>query len=270
MKIRFPNQGQKYYDTHYKFIDQIFRAAGLEVEYYKAEPLDDVRFEMYIDDKPIIMDFSDHKALYPLKKSRDYHRYYKFHCPNVEPDKLVVHTTIPFSPISFYDWGLTYRLFRSIAYTCNNDIILNNQVPGAAALKRRQEVQKILAATYGEHFDTGMIPQLQYWRKIDNCLVSVCIPGARNDILDRGQWQYMAFGACTISPKLDIVLPEYTAPEPGIHYIECKPDYSNLVELIEWCKTNRKECVDIGQNAKALFASTSTPAALIRWLEKTI
>ena len=42
--------------------------------------------------------------------------------------------------------------------------------------------------------------------------------------------------------------------------------YSDLHEKIEWCKANRKECVEIGARAKELFNETSTPKKLIEHL----
>ena len=104
----------------------------------------------------------------------------------------------------------------------------------------------------------------------ESCLVSVCVPGQRKDILDRGQFQYMAFGACTISPKLNIMLPYMNVLIPGVHYVECKYDYSDLIEKIEWCRQNRAECIEIGQNVKKLFHAASTPYAIWTWMQRML
>jgi hypothetical protein len=98
-------------------------------------------------------------------------------------------------------------------------------------------------------------------------LVHVCVPGARNDILDRGQLQAMAFGCCTISPVLADCLAWNKELVPGVHYLSCANDYSDLIEKIEWCKSNRDKCIEIGQNAKILFQETSVPSKLLEWIK---
>ena len=108
--------------------------------------------------------------------------------------------------------------------------------------------------------------QIDYWMDINKCLVSVCVPGATNNMLDRGQWQYMAFGCCTISPILPELLPFDKKLIPDVHYIRCKDDYSDLLEKIEWCKQNREKCIEIGRNAKKLFLETSTPEKIVEWV----
>ncbi|GAI65494.1 unnamed protein product, partial [marine sediment metagenome] len=96
--------------------------------------------------------------------------------------------TYPLTPISFYDWNRYVKLQAKIEYTCNTDKILNNQKPGADAMERRTRVQKMLKKKYRTDLDMEMTDKETFWKKINNCLVSVCIPGARNDILDRGQF----------------------------------------------------------------------------------
>ena len=116
-------------------------------------------------------------------------------------------------------------------------------------------------------YDNKITDQVTYWKKANNCLVSVHVPGARNDMLDRAQYQFMAFGVCTISPYLKDVLPHRAVFQPDYHYVECKPDYSDLIEKIEWCKKNRKKCIQIGKNAKDYFIAFCLPRVIVRWME---
>jgi len=76
----------------------------------------------------------------------------------------------------------------------------------------------------------------------------------------------MALGCCTISPKLDNVLAFSKEVKPNIHYVECKADYSDLIDKIEWCKEDRDRCKKIGYNAKKLFRRTSTPYRIWKWM----
>jgi hypothetical protein len=140
------------------------------------------------------------------------------------------------------------------------------QRPGGNATERRQLVHKILTAEYGQDAQINFITQEYYWARINDCLVHVFVPGARNDMLDRGHIQYLAFGCCTIAPPIVDELPYDGQLVPGVHYVACAPDYSDLLEKIEWCRENRGECVIIGNNARALFERTSTPHKLWSWI----
>ena len=266
-KIKFPkNVGQHYYRLHYQFLLNVFKDAGIEVEMCPNTELDQVRFTINIDGKYILIDFSDHTALY-LDHSKFKH-IFKFHYEKELHEKYP--NIYPLSPISFYNWSRYFDLWKDIKYTCNNDIVLNNQRPYAGALQRRRKVQYLLTSVYKKNVDLKITDQLIYWKKINNCLVGVFVPGARNDMLDRGQLQFMAFGACTISPKLNIILPYNQELVPGFHYLECKADYSDLIEKIEWCKKNRQRCIEIGQNAKHLFMAFCLPRQIVKWMERCI
>lgn len=174
----------------------------------------------------------------------------------------------PFPPVSFIDWGVYAECLSGIEYKAMGNIILANQVPRAGALVRRTRVQAMLVERFGKDADLSITPQREWWQKINSCLVAVCVPGCFPNILDRGQFQLMALGCCTVSPRVLELLPFGKTFQAGIHYIECSPDYSDLVDKIEWCKNNREACVSIGKNAKALFGETSTPPRIIQWLEE--
>jgi len=262
-KIRFPRrENQRYYRYHYTFLLNVFKEAGINVQLCPSTELDTTRFTINIDGENVCIDFSDHTELY--KDHKKYKHYFKYHYTEGLHEKYS--NVYPLSPISFLNWDNYF--FNDIKYTCNNNIILNNQRPYAGALERRRKVQHLLKSAYKwRNLDFKLTDQKTYWEKINNCLVHVFVPGARNDMLDRGQFQYMAFGCCTISPILKTKLPYSQELVPGYHYIEIKPDYSDLIEKIEWCKTHRKECIKIGQNAKYLFTAFCRPAKIVRWME---
>jgi hypothetical protein len=172
----------------------------------------------------------------------------------------------PFSPVSFIDWG-KYRALALVLRYAACGPVLNNQQPHTQNWLRRSAVQAMLKHRYGTEVDTALTEQTGYWRKINHSLVSVHVPGARIDILDRGQLQYMAFGACTISPRLRIDLPFGHRLVPGVHYVECARDWSDLFERIEHVRQHRDTCMAIGANAKTLFEGCLTEKALFRWIE---
>lgn len=259
------NDNQRYYNSHYLFFFEMAKAVGVNLQYY-----DDLRdgggFGIKIHDKHILIDYSDHVILPPDLSEFDitfkYHYSKKYHSG--------ILGLYPLTPISFYDWDLYRKLREKIIYLCNNDIVLNNQKPGATAKERRLAVQAMLCRTYGRKVDIEITSKRIFWNKINRCLISVCVPGARGDILDRGQWQYMALGACTISPRIDITLPFWKKLESGVHYIECNPDFSNLIDRIEWSKANREECIKVGKNAQRLFLDTSTPKKIWKWINECV
>lgn len=38
--------------------------------------------------------------------------------------------------------------------------------------------------------------------------------------------------------------------EPGVHYVECKRDFSDFLDKVEWCKSNDNKAKEIAQNGK--------------------
>jgi len=252
--------GQRYYDTHYKFVIELMKAAGIEVKLYH-DKRKGRGFVMRYKDKRVLIDFGDH-----LTVADDYSNFdaqFRFHYSYKRHKEL--RNTFPLTPISFYDWDEYFNLQRVLRYNADG-MILSNQRPGAAALKRRKFVQYRLIDWFGGQVDTSFTDKRTFWKKVNRCLVSVCVPGARNDILDRGQFQYMAFGACTISPPLDIVLPYWTELKPGEHYIACREDYSDILNVIESCINDREKCLRVGSQAKRLFLSCCTPSRVVEWL----
>ena len=267
---------QRYYRVYYGFVRESLKAAGARITLSRDSHIGDARFTIGINGHTVAIDYSDHLTLAP--PHAQYEHYFKFHCSHGEHEQLP--HVLPFSPISFYNWGQFDTLRQQIRYTAQSDRIVNRQHPHGNALHRRRHVQHLLQHAYRKQVATRKVEMTEFWHEVNDCLVSVCVPGFRNNMLDRGQLQYMAFGACTISPRLINYLP--CAPEkrlpnqpgqlliPGQHYIACADDYSDLIEKIEWCRENRDECVAIGQRAQQLFLEHCTPYQLWQWVLNTI
>lgn len=253
----------RYYKTYYGYVLESLKNVRANVEFCSDTSIGECKFKMYINDIEIVIDYSDFLTL--ADNHSHYPFYFKFHhsenIHDVEPNLFA------FSPTSFYDWNQYNFLKNELIYSCNSNIILNRQVPYGNATVRRKKVQLMLLNQYKSDVQIKRIDQVAFWKEIKNCLVSVCVPGGRPNMLDRGQFQYMALGACTISPYIINNLPYNKKLIPGIHYICCKDDYSDLIDKIEWCKSNRNKCIEIGQNAQQLFLETSTPEKLWEWVE---
>jgi hypothetical protein len=173
------------------------------------------------------------------------------------------------SDLSAFEHYLSKR--ETFRYTCSTDVVSNRQEPRRLALERRTHVQRLLKRKYGDNLDLNWKgTQEGFWNANEDCLASICVPGACNNMLDRGHYELLGLGVCTISPFIPTVLPWNKNLVPGEHYIQCKDDYSDLVDKIEFCRGNRKESVRIGDNAKALFAQCSTPSRYWQWIDACI
>lgn len=276
MNIQFPiNNGQKYYKTHYEFIFRIFKHCNLNIELKRNLLINSSNFKCVIDGKEVIFCFSDDNN--------------SFGIDDPELSKLIVfkfhygmgtffgRNVYPFSPISFYCWDEYNEMKNAIRYK-GLGIILNNQRAYGGALERRKYVKEILIKEFNDQVDFSLTNQKNYWEKINLALVSVHVPGFCNNMLDRAQLQMMAFGCCTISPYLPEIISyndEENKPislQPGIHYIRCRDNYSDLIDIIKWCKTDfgKRKCIEIGDNAKEVFNKFLTPKPLVNYIQYRI
>lgn len=259
------NTGQQYYSSHYVFFKSLVKAADVRIIHRRMPATMSNAFYIRLVDRVAVVDFSDHLSINQVEARHVL--YFKYHYSLRCHREL--ENVFPLTPISFYDWDRFHVLARDITYHAGGDVIMHNQrLSEGAVAERRGLVRSILLARYGGNVDCEISHQETFWRKLSTSLVAVCVPGARTNILDRGQFQLMAFGGCTISPRLEIWLPYMNKPLPNEHYIECAPDYSDLVERIEWCRDHRRECRLIGGNAAALFSKTSMPNAIWSWIKQ--
>ncbi len=253
------NNGQRYYETHYRFFALAMQAAGAKVETGAGLRDFEVSFETVIDGRAAIVDYSDHHKVGAIELGLPI---FKFHYSRELHGDLP--NVFPFSPISFFEWGAVNPLNYQPAAS---RWILNAQRPGGAAKDRREAVQAMLRDKYGADVDTEITDQTGFWHRGGDCLVAVCVPGARPDILDRGQLQLMALGVCTISPVLDITLLWWKTLRPGIDYLTCRPDFSDLPKAIEYVRKNPQTAQAIGRSAREQFKRYLMPAKLAEWIQ---
>jgi hypothetical protein len=262
-KLLFPKfSGQRYYDMHYRFFENLAKAAGVEVERVSGFKNYGADFQVMYRGKSILIDFYDFSEL--AAHAPEFDAVFKFHYYGHYPANV-----FPFMPISFYNWTQYESLSKQIKYQAIGDMVLNNQTPAGGARNRRRNVRVNLMQNWHK-LDFAITEPVRFWEKINNCLVSVCVPGARGDILDRGQLQYWAFGACTISPQINIVLPHCITPCPDHCYVQCAPDFSDVIDKIRWCANHRESCMRIGENAKKIFQSYCMPKPAWAWIDKCL
>ena len=264
--INAPHQYHRYYSTHPQYVLNLLKVGGAEVEMVPAshfECRETLSFDCIINGHLCKFDFNDHEK-YDWKIIKNYKAYFKFH---YNDDAINWPNIFPFSPVNFHDWDLYSKLEPIINYTAKGKI-LNNQAPAGNAIERRNLVAKMLDQAYGNTVDRHRYPKEEFYKLINDASAIVCVPGARNNMLDRGQGQQMGFGACTISPKLVTRLSYDKKLIPGVHYVECKADYSDLLKKVNWVRSNKDKAVMIGKMAKKLFLETSTPDKQIAWINQ--
>ena len=264
-----PDQHHKYYSVHIQYVLNLLRIGGARVEMVSATEFpvrSSVHFDCKINGHLCRFDFSDFEKLNP-DILKNYKAYFKFHYHHINHKKFKnVH---PFSPVNFHDWEMYHRVNKTEKYK-GRGLILNNQVPAGAAVERRNKVKEMLVTRFGKNVDTKRYDKETFYRLVSKGLVSVCVPGARNNMLDRGQGQHMMLGMCTISPKLNTRLSWHGELVPGKHYVECKPDYSDLIDKIIWLEGNPGEAKKIGMMAERLFKETSLPEMQVKWINKCV
>lgn len=252
----------KYYQ-YIKYIENILRYNDVKI--IKKGDVTGVTFNIILNDIKICFDYSDYHAIRNKEALKSGMPYFKFHWHSEEHKEFK--NMYSWTGLSFYNWNRFYQFKKEINYKSNSNLIIHRD---RMANQRRNSAQKILIDKYGKSVLTNRVSQEEYWKGLNDCLVYVHIPGCRKDSLDRSQKQIMAFGGCIITPIID----DYTAynkrPIPNVHYLACKYDFSDLIDKIEWCKTHRKQCIEIGRNASRLFENTSTPKQIFNWLLKNI
>ena len=252
-----------YYRTHYEHVKNYLSYIGKVNVTDNDTTIDgshDNNFIVDIAGRPVMFDYSDHHHTVDLSVLPENIKYFKFHTTANSNKRCT-----PFPPMSFIDWNLYYDLVDKISYNPFGDIFYKCTAYGDAT-KRRIFVGNLLQE-YGKlKVDTEYVEQRDYFTSLANCRINVIVPGARIDILDRTHLQSFAFGIPVISPYISTLLPFGEMFEPNVDYIECLPDFSNLIELIEKYKDDQDYLNYISKNCKQKFAKTCTPANVVPWL----
>jgi len=261
-----------YYEAFYESISRSARVAGISVIKVRNH---DVwaggRVNAYIaqlDGHPFIMDFSDHKPL-QLDPSKYGIPYFKWQYSYTYSQHTQNPSVFPLCVLQDFDWKAFRNAQKSVCYTAMGNVITNNQRIRAGATIRRSKVQGILKEQYGSEasLEFKFKGQKEWWESHNDCLVAVHVPGARNNMLDRGQWELMGLGVCVLSPVIVTVLAGDHVLIPVHHYLPLKDDYSDLTEKIEWCKKNRETCREIGERARELFDIVGPPDVFWKYVQ---
>jgi len=89
-----------------------------------------------------------------------------------------------------------------------------------------------------------------------------------NDVASGLKWM-LASNSIVIMPKPEV---ETWACEsylkPYIHYVPISADLHDLQHQLDWCESNKNECIKIAQNGKSFIAAFSDPASELQIAEQ--
>jgi hypothetical protein len=287
MKLLFPANyiRHRYANIHFMYYIVSAQTAGIAVEL--VPPSDTVWVGMVdnecrqpnisceLDGDQIIIDFMDHVH---ADDSSAYHTipYFK---AQYDPNKNTNSNCFPVGPIYATQFNNNefqqYHEYLTKHKPANPGGVISNRqrIHGSvSARERRLAARQLLLTACGTRVDVPTSSDVyelsitNYWKRLMDCFIAVCIPGASINSFDRNQMECMGLGVCTISPELHIQLAGGVTPLPGVHYVKCANDFSDIAEVIRWCDLNTLQCEHIGNNAKQLFVTYGTPAAVWSWI----
>ena len=235
-----------YLKTHVQYFANLFQTCGYNLTYDNSRGYSGLSFGLSFDHGQNIYEvcFAD------VPNTRGFLRYHSLEVRG------------SFVPISFMDWNLP-----DVNYTCNSDVVINRQRIYGSGAALRLRVQAILSHRFDTHI--AIIDQNAFFNEVNNCLVAVFVPGACANMLDRAQLQYMFLGCCTISPYIPEALPNGRFV-PGLHYVECRSDFADIVDRVNWVGANRGRAVEIGARARQKLLAIATPQKLVDYVRDLI
>lgn len=264
----------KYAKNHFSFLHQYAELAGITVELSDQNPRvytfpDKWVISCLYNNKQIIFDYADHAV--SSWNDKKHVPYFKFHyveslhgkernifpcTPSLVADKRMI------TPVADY---IEYR--KTFEYSPTRKVV-HKQRAYAGALHRRNMVNKMLCAALKSDLDSVFeSTHKRYWDACRNACGVVFVPGACNNMLDRGQLELIGLGVCTISPKLPEMMTNTATLEPNVHYILCEDDYSDLTAIIKNLQKNPEISSTVGKNAREWFDKNATPEAYWNWIE---
>lgn len=251
--------------VHYRWFASLLKEGGLEVQIDESlVAVNKIAFQFMLDGELCILDYSDWITMPPIHWK--FKHWFKERFITGHDIRPQIH---PFSSPSFEDWNEFKVLRETLKYDASGDMIihkqkiaqpLNNEMRNQ--LYRRSMARNMLLEVYGNRVDTRWDQQSVFFTKCAESLVVVHIPGIWEHTLDRAQLQLMGLGVCIISP--DIMVGSCgVRPQPDLHYIRIRDDYSDLIQKVRWCEAHRSQCKSIGEEASKWFDEYALPTKVV-------
>jgi hypothetical protein len=260
-----------YHEMHVGYVAGMLVDAGVCVE-YMGESSDDLYgncvYPIIIDGERCWFDYSDFidTALLALEDRPSFK--YSFQ-PLPKGNKRRIY---PFPHASVYDWRAFRDAQASVRYRAEGFVIASHGLScSPEARARRQGLMNMVQSLYGKRALVHRASsQSQFWSWVSGALVAVLLPGSADNLPTRAVHQYLGLGCCVISPRLMNIMPFYKEWVPGVHYLMCNQDLSDVPALIQWCEQNPEKAIQIGMNAKGVFDDFLTPRATVKWMAQCL
>jgi hypothetical protein len=274
-----------YYDTnrcgYFYSVRSMFESAGCEVKYYDPRTSDIPRGMfghpvVRIHDKVVAIDIGElWDALIPdgLFDAIFKMHYHDDCCLDTWRAYYKKTPFFPLCPTICWDWDLFDSFAKDgSSYRAEGHEILWSQ---RTTTKRADATKNIIAGfsrLTPQQFtvDSKWREHEQYLADTRNRFVVVHVPGVRDDVLDKGQFQCFGLGVCTVSTRIRAQLPWRQEFLPGVHYVCCEDKFRNFVDIIRWCDTHRDECVAIGKRAREFFDTWCRPERQVAWIKERL
>lgn len=275
MTMDFPSSyaTHRYNRIHFSFFLQMAHMAGVSVSMVPDDaecfvPTEQLIWSCRVNGQQVIFDYSDHYYRDWKSEFGDV-PYFKFQATQHSNPGV-----IPLGPpmvggkrrgVRIADLESYYTLRRQWQYIPQG-LVTCKQLPNGAAVERRNLVQGMLRENFTDVDVSSDTDQLEFWQLHQKCSVSVCVPGANNNMIDRGHMELLGLGVCTVSPAMHTRLCQDRLLVPGQHYIQCRDDYSDLVDIIRDILTDAAKSYRIGVQARKFFDKVYTPRAYWQWI----
>lgn len=215
---------------------------------------------MFVDGVEIGIDFSDYNQ-FSIPLTRVAYQFRIQHTPAFEHFENVG----SFPQLSYLDWAQYRKWAATLRYYGNSEQI-SNRVDLAIGSKekktdRRLAVRAILVRHCGLRLQVDRVPFEEFLARTLACRVHVHVPGSWPHMLDKVMPQLWSFGMPIICTEIFTTCCG-VRPEPGVHYIRMRDDFSDLPAVIDWCDHHPQELAAIGANAKQYFESHCLPQAI--------
>ena len=83
-------------------------------------------------------------------------------------------------------------------------------------------------------------------------------------------FEIIQYGSVMIKPDMSNVITYQNIYIPYETYVPCKLDWSDLIEKIEWVKSNPKQCKEITENARRIIKESYTVENLLKYWHSMI
>ena len=173
----------------------------------------------------------------------------------------------PIGPTSFYDWDLYEQMSkREECSAADRSSIIWKQLSTKYRRKLGQWNNVTRQLSGFPDVDTTRKPSEVFYQEMQDCLLMVHIPGSRPDILDKALMQGFGLGVCIVCPILRGELAYKKEFTPGIDYVECKRDMSDVGSKVKWVIDHKEEAREIGRSAMRKFREFCMPKVILQWM----